>query len=169
MERFSNLNRKQVVTHALAFLLGAVVVTAARVFVHDDNPTMVRFAGHSLQLKDIEARMSPQERAGNTFEYKKQIAINMIREQLMADLAAKENLTSAAFVEKIKSGADVTISDEDLAKFLRERNFDRKKLSKAQLDNIIANMKVQKREVALDSFMNQALTLANIEWTAPAN
>src|SRR5437879_3384517 len=115
--------------------------------LHDDNPTLVSFGGGSLGVKEIESRMTEAERNENSPEYKKIIAMNMIRERVLNELAAKENLSQAAYIEKIKSGADTKVSDEEFDRFLKERNFDRKKLSKPQLENILANIKAQKREV----------------------
>ena len=139
---------------ALGYFVGKYLPTGS----DDKNPVIVRYNGKPIKENEVDTG------AGNTPAYKRQQAMNLIQARVIADLAANERLTSAAFIQKVKTGADTSISEDEVEKFLRERNFKRETLSKAQMDNILANMKEHKREVFFSQYINKILADVKIEW-----
>ncbi len=164
-QRFSDQLNKQTAVYAVVFVAGLVLgkVIPWPQF-SEKSPDLVTFGGKALTVADVESGMSKQELTGNSPEYEKQIAMNMVREKVLADLASKEGLSVPDFIKKIKSGADDKISDEEVKQFIKERSLDTKKLTKAQHDNIVANMQERKRELYFNEYLNKALAAMNVDF-----
>ena len=148
-------------TGILIFISGLVAAKVFSRFLGISDPVIARFDGKVLYEREVLGAMAGGE---NSPEYKKQISLGLIRTRTIADLAAKEGLTSGAFIQRVKAGADIRVKEEELEQFLSERHFIKAKLSKPQLDNILANIREQKREVFFNKYINGILATQKIEW-----
>ncbi|MFN7728162.1 MAG: hypothetical protein ACK5P7_03305 [Bdellovibrio sp.] len=165
-EQFSKqLFLKRVLPTALALCVSAFLFYKYHLKNRlDSDPVIGSYQGQPITLRDAEVNMSEQEKAGNTIRYKQQRALNTIKENLIKELAQKDGKAPAEFIQKIKSEASVDISKEELADFLRSLRLDPKKISNDQLNNVIGNMKEQKRELYFQRYMDKALADKKIEW-----
>lgn len=168
MEPFYKNNQFRIAAALITMLLLGVAIGKFLFSGHEiGNPRLAVFNGEAIYMKDVETGMSETERTGNSLEYKKQLAANMIRDRLLAQLASKDSLSVQEFVRKIKSSAETAISNEELEKFLREGGFNRAKMSKAQLDNIKANMQEHKRQLYFNEFIKKEMANNKIIWDNP--
>jgi hypothetical protein len=130
----------------------------------DKSPALVKYNDKEITLNEVSTSLGEKPgQSGNTLEYKKQLAMIMLRNKVTDDLAKKAGLSTADFVSKIKNGAEIKITEEEINSNLAEMKADRKKLSKAQLDNILANMKEHKREIYFNEYLNKILATMKIE------
>jgi hypothetical protein len=144
----------------LAGLLAGKILFGGHGF---DNPRLVTVEGKAIYLKDAEAGMSEAERTGNSIELKKQMAMNMVQDKILNELAAKEGLSVPDFIRKVKDGADSKISEDEFKTYVHD-NFPREKYTPAQLKNFRAGLQERKRGEYFREFMKKAMADAHVQW-----
>ena len=128
-----------------------------------DNPRLVTVEGKAIYLKDAEAGLSEAERTGNSIELKKEMALNMVHDKILGELASKEGLSVPDFIRKVKEGADTTISEDEFKNYMHD-NFPPGKYSPAQLKNFRAGLAERKRDEHFREFMKKAMADAHVKW-----
>lgn len=129
-----------------------------------ENPTLLKFEGKEITINDVNKVLGEKPvNYGENIEYKKQVAKNIMKNEVIDDLAKKEGLSAQDYMLKIKKDADTTLTDQEINDFMAKIHMDRKKLTKQQFDNVIGNMKEQKRQVFFHAFIDKKISEMKVE------
>ena len=147
----------KLLSHIVFLGLGVCIGYFAFRPVSEFDHKVITFGDKAVTVKEIEKATTREEREGNSEEYQRQIAQRILESKVLDDLAAKEGLSRAEYINKVKAGANTDLSEVEISQFMTERKFDRSKLSKDQYANILANMKEHKRELFFNEHFQKIL------------
>ncbi len=159
------LTKKFLTTNLIVFVFGIFVGKLIFSPKHQkDPPTLLKYNGNEVTMKDVNNTIG--EKPGdpqNSIEYKKQVAVSIMRKRVIDDLANNEKLSTQDYILKVKKDADTNLTENEIDEFLAGIHLERKKLSKPQLDNVINNMKEHKRELFFNAFLDKKISEMTIE------